>query len=160
MAPLIILFSTFAIVFLLDRFLLNCKLGTAFAGRAGMSAMLILISVSHFTNPELMVTMMPDIVPAKTEVVYLTGILEFAAAVGLLWERTARVAAILLIVFFVAVLPANIVGSFKRVPLAGMDYGPWYLLFRVPLQIFFMWWVYYFGIRKPKLGANPNNVKR
>jgi uncharacterized membrane protein len=70
------------------------------------------------------------------------------AVPGLLWKKTSRLAAILLIVFFALVLPANIAGSFKQVNLGGMEYGPLYLLFRIPLQIFFIWWVYYFGIRK------------
>ena len=65
-----------------------------------------------------------------------------------MWDRTARLAAVMLIIFFIAVLPANIAGSFKEVKIGGMDYGPWYLLFRIPLQIFLIWWVYYFGVKR------------
>jgi uncharacterized membrane protein len=48
-----------------------------------------------------------------------------------------------LIVFFILVLPANIAGSLKAVDFGGMNYGPLYLLFRIPLQVFFIWWVWW-----------------
>ncbi len=150
MAPLIILFSVFAILYLIDRFALGGRIGSGFVGRAAMAAMLVAIGISHFTNPEPMVEMMPDFLPAKLELVYFTGIVELAAVFGLLWTRTARLTSVLLIVFFLAILPANISGSLKSVQFGGMEYGPWYLLFRIPLQIFFIWWVYYFGLRSTK----------
>lgn len=151
MAPLIFLLAAFGILFLLDRYLFGEKLGISFVGRASMAAMLLVTAISHFTNTAEMIAMMPDAMPAKREIVYFTGICELAAVAGLLWRTTAWLASVLLIVFFVLVLPANIAGSLKSVQYGGMEYGPWYLLFRVPLQIFFIWWVWYFGIR-----ANPD----
>ncbi|HMQ03692.1 MAG TPA: DoxX family protein [Pyrinomonadaceae bacterium] len=148
MAPLIILLSVFAVLRLIDRFLLGGKIGLSFAGRAAMSLMLLATGISHFTNPEPMVAMMPGSMPAKLELVYFTGACELLAVAGLLWNKTARLTAIMLIIFFIAVLPANIVGSLKAVEFGGMQYGPWYLLFRIPLQFFFIWWVWYFGIRR------------
>ena len=147
MAPLIFLLGTFGILYLVNRFALRGRWSTSFIGRASMAVMLIVTGISHFTNTAEMVAMMPDFMPLKRETVYLTGVIELLAVVGLLWDRTARLASILLIVFFVLVLPANIAGSLKSVQYGGMEYGPWYLLFRVPLQIFFIWWVWYFGLR-------------
>ena len=152
MAPLIFLLAAFAVLYAINRFFLSRRLSLSFIGRASMAVMLIVTGISHFTSTTAMVAMMPDIMPAKREIVYLTGIIELLAVVGLLWNRTARLASILLIVFFVAVLPANIAGSLKSVQFGGMEYGPLYLLFRVPLQIFFIWWVWYFGIRKKEEG--------
>jgi uncharacterized membrane protein len=148
MAPLIILLIVFGILYLLDRFALRGRIGLSLAGRIAMAAMLIATGISHFTNAEQMVAMMPDFMPAKRELVYFTGACELVAVVGLIWNRTARLASILLIVFFVLVLPANIAGSLKSVNFGGMEYGPWYLLFRVPLQVFFIWWVWWFGIHR------------
>jgi uncharacterized membrane protein len=147
MAPLIFLLGTFAVLFLINRFLTGQGLSTSFIGRASMALMLIVTGVSHFTNTQQMIDMMPDFMPAKREMVYFTGVCELLAVAGLLWSRTARLASILLIVFFVLVLPANIAGSLKSVQYGGMEYGPLYLLFRVPLQIFFIWWVWYFGLK-------------
>ena len=142
-----ILLATFALLYLLDRFALKGKLGLPFIGRASMAVMLIVTGISHFTSTESMVGMMPDFLPFKRELIYFTGICELAAVVGLLWDKTARLASILLIVFFILVLPANIAGSLKSVNFGGMEYGPLYRLFRVPLQIFFIWWVWHFGVR-------------
>ena len=147
MAPLIILLVTFAVLYLVDRFALRGRIGLSLAGRIAMAAMLVATGISHFTNAEEMIAMMPDFVPAKRELVYFAGVCELAAVVGLIWNKTARLASILLIVFFVLVLPANIAGSLKSVNFGGMEYGPLYLLFRVPLQLFFIWWVWWFGIR-------------
>ena len=148
MAPLIFLLGTFAVGYLIDRFLLGRRLGLSFIGRISMAVMLLVTGTVHFTNTEQMIDMMPDVMPAKREMIYFTGVCEVLAVVGLVWNKTSRLASILLIIFFVLVLPANIAGSMKSVQLGGMEYGPWYLLFRIPLQIFFIWWVWYFGVRK------------
>ncbi len=152
MAPLIILFVTFGITYAVDRSLLGKRLGIALIGRISMAAMLLATGISHFTSTEAMVQMMPDAIPLKREAVYFTGICELLAIPGLLWKKSARLTAVLLIVFFIAILPANIVGSFKHVDLGGMEFGPVYLFFRIPLQIFFIAWVWYFGVRKPAVG--------
>lgn len=148
MAPLIFLLVTFGSLHLLDRFVFGKRMGLSFIGRAAMAVMLLVTGISHFTNTEEMIAMMPELMPAKRELIYFTGVCELAAVVGLLWGKTARLASILLIVFFVVVLPANIAGSLKSVNFGGMEYGPAYLLFRIPLQVFFIWWVWYFGLQR------------
>src|SRR5687768_16597768 len=155
MAPLIILLGTFAVLYLLDRFVIGRRLGISFIGRASMAAMLIATGVSHFTNTQEMIEIMPDFVPVKREMVYFTGVCELLAVVGLLWSRTSRLTSIALIIFFVLVLPANIAGSLKHVQFGGMEYGAWYLLFRIPLQIFFIWWVWWFGLRSGAQASLP-----
>ena len=147
MAPLIILLVTFAALYLIDRFAVKGRLGLSFVGRAAMAVMLIATGISHFTNTEELAAIMPDFIPAKRELVYFTGICELLAAPGLVWDQTARLTSIMLLIFFVLILPANIAGSLKQVQFGGMEYGPLYLLFRVPLQMFLIWWVWYFGIK-------------
>lgn len=147
MTPLIFLLVTFGILFAVNKFLLKERLSLLFIGRAALAVMLIVTGISHFTSTDLMVEIMPDFMPAKREIVYFTGVCELLAVVGLLWDKTAKLTAIMLIIFFLAILPANIVGSMKQVQLGGMENGAMYLLFRIPLQIFFIFWTYYFGIR-------------
>src|SRR5215204_1114101 len=113
MAPLIFLVATFVLLYLLDRFVLGRRLGLSFIGRASMAVMLIITGISHFTSTDDMVAMMPDFMPAKRELIYFTGVCELAAVVGLLWEKTARLASILLSVFFVLVVGASIGGRVK-----------------------------------------------
>lgn len=147
MVPLIILLISFGILFAADKFWFKGKLSFSLIGRISMALMLIATGLTHFTSTDLMVEMMPDFLPFKREIIYFTGICELLAVFGLIWTKTAKLTSVMLIIFFLAVLPANIVGSLKQIRLGGMDYGAMYLFFRIPLQIFFIFWVYYFGIK-------------
>jgi uncharacterized membrane protein len=147
MTPLLFLLTVFGLLFGINKFLLQDKLSLSFIGRVSLAIMLIVTGIAHFTRTDLMVEMMPEFLPLKKEIVYMTGILELLAVIGLLVGRLSRITAILLIIFFVAVLPANIVGGIKQVNLGGMENGIMYLLFRVPMQILFIFWTYYFGVR-------------
>jgi uncharacterized membrane protein len=111
-----------------------------------MSCLLFVAGIAHFTSVEPMVQMMPDIIPYKLELVYFTGVCEFSAAVGLLWNKTARLTGLVLIVFFIAILPANIDGALRSVDFGGMVDGPIYLAFRIPMQILFIVWTWIFAV--------------
>jgi uncharacterized membrane protein len=148
MIPLVVLLTAFAVLFGANRFLLHKRLELSFIGRAALAVTLIVTGSAHFTSTDVMVEMMPEFMPWKRETVYLTGVIEFLAVIGLLVNRLSRLTAVLLIIFFVAILPANIVGSLKQLNFGGMENGAIYLLFRIPLQILFIFWAYYFGIRK------------
>ncbi len=147
MAPLIILLVVFVLLYLINRLILKGKYSVSLIGRTALAVMLVVTGIAHFTNTEEMIQMLPIFLPCKDGIVYATGIVEFIAAAGLLTKGFSRLTAILLIVFFLAVLPANIVGSLKEVALGGMEKGVEYLYFRIPLQLFFIGWTYYFGIR-------------
>jgi len=110
--------------------------------------MLIFTGIGHFAKTDLMIEMLPEKIPFKKETVYFTGIIEILASIGLLTQKFAKLTSIMLIVFFLAILPANIIGSINKVELGGMSKGVNYLYFRLPLQIFFIFWAYYFGIKK------------
>jgi len=146
MAPLIVLFTVFIITLILFRF--TTKENDLFsAGQIAMSAMLLFTAIGHFIYTEGMAMMLPDFVPYAKEMIYFTGGLEIAAAAGLLIPRLRRVTAWLLIIFFIQILPANIYAAIHQVDyqkgtLEGA--GSEYLWFRVPLQLFFILWVYFF----------------
>jgi uncharacterized membrane protein len=72
----------------------------------------------------------------------------------LLFDATARWTGIALIIFFLLILPANIYAAIKKVDYEKATYegkGIGYLWFRVPLQIFFIAWVYYFAVTSPSI---------
>jgi uncharacterized membrane protein len=148
MATLILLILSFSFFWLLNKYALQDHFTISFMGRTALATMLLFTGAAHFFKREEMVQMMPEFLPFKIQFVYFTGILELLGAVGLLIKQTARWTSIALILFFLCILPANIIGSLKKVELGGMESGPDYLYFRIPLQIFFIWWTYYFGIRK------------
>ena len=132
----------------MNKFTLKVKFTLSFVGRAALAIMLIFTGIAHFTMTETLIQMLPDFIPLKKETVYLTGILEISASIGLLIQRLSKLTSILLIMFFLAILPANIVGSIKQVDFGGMAKGVSHLYFRIPLQLLFIFWTYYFGIRK------------
>lgn len=148
MAPLILLIVCFGITIIVNKFLLKDRLSLSFIGRLTLAIMLIFTGIGHFAKTDLMIDMLPEIIPFKKETVYFTGIIELMASIGLLTQKFAKLTSILLIVFFLAILPANIIGSIKEVELGGMSKGVSYLYFRIPLQLFLIFWAYYFGIKK------------
>ena len=154
MAPLIILIVCFGITFLINKFLLKDRISLSFIGRFSLAIMLIFTGIAHFAKTDLMIEMMPEIIPFKKETVYFTGFIEIMASIGLLTQKFAKLTSIILILFFLAILPANIIGSMKDVELGGMEKGVNYLYFRIPLQLLFIIWAYYFGIKINKTAPN------
>lgn len=115
-----------------------------------MSAMLLLTASGHFLFPQGMTMMIPDFIPYKNFIVYLTGVLEILAAIGLIMEDYSRLSSVLLIIFFIVILPANINAAIHNVDLrTGDNSGPGieYLYSRIPMQLIFIVWTYFFGIR-------------
>jgi uncharacterized membrane protein len=159
MLPFLILLSVYLVSVLVFKWRHHSNL--LFAGRLAMSTMLVFTATGHFLYPEGMAMMLPPVVPFKKELVLLTGILELAAAVGLLTEKYVVPTSRLLILFFILVLPANLYAAWRGVNYQEANFtgpGPAYLWFRIPLQLLFIGWVYYFGMakrrKKPKL-QNP-----
>jgi len=148
MAPLIILVFSFIVFLTTNRLFFHKKLSLSFMGRSALGIMMFFTAITHFTQTEYMIQMLPDTIPYKTWVVYATGIFELAAVAGLFIRNTVKTTSYLLILFFLLILPANIIGSIKQVNLGGMEAGVPYLIFRIPLQVLFIIWTYYFGILK------------
>ena len=103
-------------------------------------------AVAHFSRMRAdLIRMVPPSVPNPALMVTFTGVCEVLGGVGLLVPRTRPVAAIALILFLVAVLPANIHAARTGVTLGGTAVTP--LVPRVVLQAFFiavLWWA---GVR-------------
>jgi uncharacterized membrane protein len=103
-------------------------------------------AAAHFNSmrPD-MIAMVPPSVPNPELMVTITGICEILGAIGLLVPRTRRIAAACLIVFLLAVLPANIHAAQAGVTLRGVPPTP--IIPRVALQALFialLWWA---GVR-------------
>lgn len=148
MKPLYVLLGAFLIGVLIVRLGLG-KFDYALSGRIAMATMLLFTSIGHFAFPKGMTMMIPDFIPFKKGVVYITGIIEILAAAGLLIHPLQHTTSWLLMAFFVLILPANINASIKHVDFQKGTYegtGITYLWFRIPLQILFIAWVYFFAI--------------
>lgn len=149
MAPLIVL----VVVALLAR--LIGQLGVAHlrdwaeCTRVGLAVMFCFTAVAHFNSmrPD-MVAMIPPIVPNPEFMVTFTGICEILGAIGLLVPRTRRMAAVALVVFLVAVLPANIHAAQTGVTLGGAAATP--IVPRIVLQVLFIALLWWSGVRPPR----------
>lgn len=115
-------------------------------GRIGLSLLFLFTASGHFARTRPMSEMLPAWVPGRVAIVYGTGVLEIAGAIGLLVPSTSRAAGICLLIFLVAVLPANVYAAIARVDLGGHGAGPRYLWVRVPMQLILMGWTYRFAV--------------
>ena len=127
------------------------------AVRVGLAAMLLFTASAHFTPMRHdLARMMPPAVPYPMAMVYFTGVCEIAGAIGLLVPRTRRAAALALIVFFLAVLPANVHAARAGVTLRGAPATP--LAVRIPMQALFValtWWAGYRHADDRAAGTQP-----
>lgn len=149
MKPLIILFSVFGLALLATK-IFSGNIQFVLSGRIAMSAMLLFTAIGHFAFTKGMSLMLPGFIPFKAETIFLTGIIEIAAAIGLLIPNLRIVTGWLLIFFFILILPANIYAAVKNVDYQRGTFegnGISYLWFRIPLQIVFIVWTYLAAIR-------------
>jgi uncharacterized membrane protein len=149
MEPLIVLLGAF-VISLLGTKLVTRTFDFPLSGRIAMAVMLVFTAIGHFVFTKGMTMMLPDFIPFKTEVIYLTGVFEILAAVGLLIPGIRVWAGWALIIFFILVLPGNIKAAVQHIDYqkGTFDgYGPDYLWFRVPLQILFIVWTYISSIK-------------
>lgn len=114
------------------------------AAAHGLAVMLVMTGTAHFVpesvtvmpNHADLVRMVPPFVPFADAMVYLTGVLELAGALGLVLAATRRAAGACLALLFVVMLPANIYAAVEQVSFAGDTATP--LVIRIPEQILYI----------------------
>jgi uncharacterized membrane protein len=112
------------------------------ATRAGLCVMFLVTALAHFNSMRHdLARMVPPIFRRPLAVIYFTGVCEVSGAIGLLLPWTRVYAAVGLILFMVAILPANIHAAKAKVTLRGRPATP--LIVRIPMQVLFIaltWW--------------------
>ena len=107
-----------------------------------LGIMFVTLGINHFINPDFYVNIMPPYLPWHLELVYLSGFFEAAFGILVMVPRFTRIAAWGLIAVVIAVFPANIhmaVNSHLY-----PDISPIFLWIRLPLQLIFIAWPYWF----------------
>jgi uncharacterized membrane protein len=99
----------------------------------------------HFLRPRPYVSIVPDALPRKREIVYASGIAELTGGAGVFVPRTRRAAGWWLIATLIAIFPANVnmavnAARFRSVP------EP-LLWARLPLQGLLIAWVWRVAVR-------------
>ena len=104
------------------------------ATRVGLAVMFVFTGIAHFTTTRVdLIRMVPPQLPSPALLVTVTGIAEFAGAVGLVVPALAPWTAYLLIVLLVAMFPANLYAAKIGHRIAGRPHTR--LGVRLPLQL-------------------------
>ncbi len=149
MKPLVVLLIVYVAILAFGSHTTFDK-GNIFAGNVAMAVMLLFTAIGHFKFKTSMAAMIPLFIPKKVEIVIITGILEILFAIGLSLEITRYYTGIALIIFLLAILPANIYAAKNQINYENLfKAGPGvkYLWFRIPFQFFLIGWVWYFSVR-------------
>ncbi len=107
----------------------------------------------HFSNPDTYLAMMPDALPARLALVYVSGAAEIAGGVGLFIRPLQRAAAWGLVILLVAIFPANIKNALDSGVSADGLPG-WYHWVRLPFQAVYIWWVLWATRPEPETSAD------
>ena len=149
MAPLIVLVVSTLLARLAGRLGVVGLQQWPAATRLGLAVMFLFTAAAHFNSMRAdLVRMVPPIVPNPELMVTVTGVCEALGAIGLLIPWTRRIAAVSLILFLLAVLPANIHAAQSALTLNGAPVTP--LWPRIALQITFIGLVWWSGIHSSK----------
>lgn len=112
------------------------------ATRWALATLLLVTASGHFSRmKEELVRMVPAWMPAPRLTVYFTGVCEILGAAGLLLPATRRWAGLALILFLIAVFPANVKAARENLPVAGRPATP--IALRLPVQVLLiglLWW--------------------
>lgn len=106
-----------------------------------IAAYFLIGGVTHFTNPEFFVAIMPPWLPYHLEIVWISGGFEILGGLGLLLPRTRLLAGFGLIALTIAVTPANIHMAMN--PDLFPDAKPVLLYLRLVLQVFLLWLIWF-----------------
>jgi len=125
--------------------------------------MFLFTGISHFTSMKYdFAAMIPAPLPNGLWVIYLTGVLEIAGAIGLLIPQTRKLAGICLAVYLVAVFPANVYAALNEVTLRGE--APTSLWLRTLIQLLYIGMVWWTSIKEPastqRVGGEPATTQR
>jgi len=126
------------------------KVEMALAARIGISIMFLFTALGHFMFTDGMAMMLPDFIPFKKELIYGTAFIEIIGAIALHIVPLRPIVAWLLILFLILIIPSNIKASIEQINYQKGTYdgnGLLYLLFRIPLQILFIVWIYLSSIK-------------
>ncbi len=113
----------------------------------GLGICFIFFSIGHAIQAEGMVQMLPPWVPFRLPLVYATGLLELIIGLTLFFPKFQVNAAKAAIVVFIVFFPANIYAAINATGLGGHQWGPVYLLIRLPLQLVLIAWTYFLCVK-------------
>ena len=110
-----------------------------------MTLFYIMAGTNHFINPDWYVRIVPPILPFKTAIVFISGILEIILGTLLIFPKIRFIAGWGLILLLLAVYPANIYVALTNGEV--MDTTPLIAWGRLPFQFVFIGLAYWHSKR-------------
>ena len=95
----------------------------------------ILIGIEHFREPQKFVEIVPKYMPFALFLVYLTGSIEIAGGLGIIYPETREITGRLMALFLLAIYPANLHMWINDVPFNGTRLSTTGHLIRLSVQI-------------------------
>lgn len=126
----------------------DALLGSRTEGCIGITLVFCFTGLGHFVQTESMAQMLPPWIPFPLLLVHVTGVIELLLAAMILVRQWRRLTGILLILILFLLLPVNIYAALNRIGMGGHEWGPIYLLIRVPLQLILIGWIWWFAVRR------------
>lgn len=99
--------------------------------------------IQHFLKPVFYEPFVPAFMPAKTMIVYASGVVELMLGILLLVSKYTKLAATGIIILMLVFLPIHVWDVFSETPAIGSHEAA---LIRLPVQFLFIAWAY--GIRR------------
>ncbi len=104
-----------------------------------LSLFLIYAGIKHFLKPEFYEPFVPAFLPAKTMIVYLSGVVEIVLGVLMFIPKYTKLGATGVIILMLIFLPVHIWDVFSDTPAMGSHDAA---LIRLPFQFLFIAWAY------------------
>jgi uncharacterized membrane protein len=108
-----------------------------------IAAFYVAAGVAHLAAPEELLSITPSWVPFAPQVIFLTGLFEFAVSIALVTRPLRFWAGIAMAVYALCVWPANIKHAIDGIDLPYISSSWLYHGPRVALQPVIMWWALY-----------------
>jgi uncharacterized membrane protein len=102
----------------------------------------IFAGINHFLNTDFYMRIMPPYLPWHLFLVYLSGVIETALGIMLLFPKFSQIAAWGIILLLLAVFPANIYMAMNTELFA--DYKPIMIYLRLLIQFVLIAWAFWF----------------
>jgi uncharacterized membrane protein len=110
-----------------------------------LAAFFVAAGYAHLASPASLLAITPDWVPFPRQMIFLTGLFEFAASAALVTKPLRAYAGIALAAYAVCVFPANIKHAVDGIDIPGLPSSWWYHAPRLALQPFIVWWALFAG---------------
>ena len=120
------------------------KLITVYA----LAILYISVGITHFTNPDFFIPLVPPSLIYLKELVFISGIVEVMMGVMLFFKSSRKLGATITIILLLAVFPANIYLYLSDTPRNILDISKNQALFRLPFQVPLIIIAYWHSIEK------------